>query len=108
EPILVTTTVDAGGVGSTNCPADACGRFCFVEFTQSQQRICGRVPGSDDEDMAAGEHMALAIPAWAATAVGWSSPEEIDAYGLSAALGLAGRRAWHELVTTANSIPNGL
>src|SRR5699024_11599748 len=54
------------------------------------------------------ERMALAIPAWAATALGWSSPEEIDAYGLSAALGLAGRRAWHELVTTANSIPNGL
>src|SRR5699024_3667469 len=54
------------------------------------------------------ERMALAIPAWAATAVGWSSPEEIDAYGLSAALGLAGRGAWHELVTTANSIPNGL
>jgi len=54
------------------------------------------------------ERMALAIPAWAATAVGWSSAEEIDAYGLSAALGLAGRRAWHELITTANSVPNGL
>src|SRR5699024_12720081 len=47
-------------------------------------------------------------PACAATAVWWSSPEEIDAYGLAAALGLACRRACHELVTTANSIPNGL
>lgn len=38
------------------------------------------------------------IPAWATTAVGFSSAEEIDRYGISAALGLAGRRAWHELL----------
>lgn len=53
------------------------------------------------------ERMALAIPSWAATAVGLASADEIDTYGLSAALGLAGRRAWHQLVSTIG-MPQGL
>ena len=53
------------------------------------------------------ERMALAIPAWATTAVGLASAEEIDTYGLTAALGLAGRRAWHQLVSTVG-MPDGL
>ena len=53
------------------------------------------------------ERMAIAIPNWAATAVGLASAEEIDTYGLSAALGLAGRRAWHQLVSTIG-MPQGL
>lgn len=51
--------------------------------------------------------MALAIPAWASTAVGLASSDEIDTYGLSAALGLAGRRAWHQLVSIVG-MPSGL
>ena len=47
------------------------------------------------------------IPAWASTAVGMASPDEIDTYGLSAALGLAGRRAWDHLVTQ-RAAPAGL
>ena len=39
------------------------------------------------------------IGAWAAgAAVGHAAPAEIDRYGLSTALGLAGRRAWHALI----------
>lgn len=39
------------------------------------------------------------IRAWAAgAAVGHAAPAEIDRYGLSTALGLAGRRAWHALI----------
>ncbi|GAA4473603.1 ribonuclease HII [Enteractinococcus fodinae] len=53
------------------------------------------------------ERMAIAIPDWAATAVGLASADEIDTYGLSAALGLAGRRAWHQLVSTIG-MPQGL
>lgn len=53
------------------------------------------------------ERMTIAILTWAATAVGLSSAEEIDTYGLSAALGLAGRRAWHDLVGVAGA-PHGL
>ena len=53
------------------------------------------------------ERMAIAIPDWAATAVGLASADEIDIYGLSAALGLAGRRAWHQLVSTIG-MPQGL
>lgn len=53
------------------------------------------------------ERMSLAIPAWATTAVGLASAGEIDTYGLTAALGLAGRRAWHQLVSTVG-IPDGL
>lgn len=53
------------------------------------------------------ERMAMAIPAWATTAVGLASAEEIDTYGLTAALGLAGRRAWHQLVSTVG-MPDGL
>lgn len=53
------------------------------------------------------EHMTTLIFDWAATAVGWAAAEEIDAFGLSAALGLAGRRAWDELVRTGVR-PNGL
>ena len=53
------------------------------------------------------ERMAIAIPEWAATAVGLASADEIDTYGLSAALGLAGRRAWHQLVSTIG-MPQGL
>ncbi|MDN6457833.1 MAG: ribonuclease HII [Yaniella sp.] len=54
------------------------------------------------------ERLTLAIPAWAATAVGFASAEEIDTYGLSAALGLAGRRAWHELVSVSGAVPRGV
>lgn len=54
------------------------------------------------------ERMTLAIPTWATTAVGFASAEEIDTYGLSAALGLAGRRAWHELVSVTGTAPHGL
>lgn len=54
------------------------------------------------------ERMTLAIPAWAITAVGFASAEEIDTHGLSAALGLAGRRAWHELVEVSGTVPHGL
>lgn len=53
------------------------------------------------------ERMTQAIPAWATTAVGMASAEEIDTYGLSAALGLAGRRAWHDLTSVAGA-PHGL
>ena len=53
------------------------------------------------------ERMAVAIPQWATTAVGLASPGEIDMYGLTAALGLAGRRAWHQLVSTVG-MPHGL
>ncbi|NWN89629.1 MAG: ribonuclease HII [Micrococcaceae bacterium] len=53
------------------------------------------------------ERMTLAIPAWATTAVGLASAEEIDTYGITAALGLAGRRAWHELVAAIDP-PHGL
>src|SRR5690625_319859 len=53
------------------------------------------------------ERMALAIPEWATTSVGLASADEIDAYGLTAALGLAGRRAWHQLVSTVG-MPHGL
>lgn len=53
------------------------------------------------------ERMAVAIPGWATTAVGLASPLEIDTYGLTAALGLAGRRAWHQLVSTVG-MPHGL
>src|SRR5699024_344048 len=54
------------------------------------------------------ERLTLAIPTWAVTAVGFASAEEIDTYGLSAALGLAGRRAWHELVSNTGSVPHGV
>src|SRR5699024_2520067 len=54
------------------------------------------------------EPLTLAIPAWAATAVGCASAEEIDTYGRSAALGLAGRRAWHELVSVSGTVPHGV
>lgn len=53
------------------------------------------------------ERMTVAIPTWAVTAVGFASPDEIDAHGISAALGLAGRRAWHDLVAAAGA-PHGL
>ena len=53
------------------------------------------------------ERMMVAIPAWATTAVGLASALEIDTYGLTAALGLAGRRAWHQLVSTIG-MPSGL
>ena len=47
------------------------------------------------------------IPAWATTAVGFASAAEIDRYGISAALGLAGRRAWHQLLAQTDA-PAGL
>lgn len=53
------------------------------------------------------QRMTLAIPTWAATAVGLASAEEIDAFGITAALGLAGRRAWHQLVEITDT-PHGL
>ena len=53
------------------------------------------------------ERMASVIPDWASTAVGFASPMEIDTFGISAALGLAGRRAWHQLVS-ARDMPQGL
>ena len=53
------------------------------------------------------ERMMVAIPEWATTAVGLASASEIDTYGLTAALGLAGRRAWHQLVSTIG-MPSGL
>ena len=53
------------------------------------------------------EQLMETIPAWASTAVGMASPDEIDTYGLSAALGLAGRRAWDQLVTHSTT-PAGL
>lgn len=53
------------------------------------------------------EQLMEKIPVWAATAVGMASADEIDAFGISAALGLAGRRAWHDLITHS-PIPGGL
>lgn len=53
------------------------------------------------------EKLMETIPVWAATAVGLASADEIDAFGLSAALGLAGRRAWHQLLSHSPS-PAGL
>ncbi|MFC7402641.1 ribonuclease HII [Citricoccus sp. GCM10030269] len=49
------------------------------------------------------------ILAWgAAAAVGHAEPGEIDRYGLSAALALAGRRAWHRVVTDLGCQPDVL
>lgn len=53
------------------------------------------------------ERLMEAIPAWASTAVGMASADEIDAFGISAALGLAGHRAWDQLVSHSPS-PAGL
>ncbi|GAA1662421.1 hypothetical protein GCM10010977_00620 [Citricoccus zhacaiensis] len=49
------------------------------------------------------------ILAWgAAAAVGHAEPGEIDRYGISAALALAGRRAWHRVAADLGCIPDAL
>lgn len=49
------------------------------------------------------------ISAWAAAVcLGEASPAEIDRMGITAALGLAGRRAWAELCTALGQEPVGL
>lgn len=49
------------------------------------------------------------IRAWAAgAAVGHASPQEIDRHGLSAALGLAGRRAWHAVLDQLSPLASGV
>ncbi|WP_313823264.1 ribonuclease HII [Citricoccus sp.] len=49
------------------------------------------------------------ILAWgAAAAVGHAEPGEIDRYGISAALALAGRRAWHRVAVDLGRIPDAL
>lgn len=53
------------------------------------------------------ERLMLEIPSWAVTAVGMASAPEIDEYGITAALGLAGRRAWNQLLV-ATEKPAGL
>lgn len=44
----------------------------------------------------------------AAAAVGHAEPAEIDRYGISAALALAGRRAWHRVVQVLGAQPDVL
>jgi ribonuclease HII len=47
------------------------------------------------------------VLAWgAAAAVGPAEPAEIDRYGISAALALAGRRAWHRVVQDLGTQPD--
>lgn len=53
------------------------------------------------------EQLMETIPVWASTAVGMATADEIDAFGISAALGLAGRRAWDQLVSHSPT-PAGL
>lgn len=49
------------------------------------------------------------VHAWgAAAAVGHAEPGEIDRYGISAALALAGRRAWHRVVERLGTAPEVL
>lgn len=81
-----------------------------VGITAVDVAVCEPLVGlKDSKKLTANqrERLTLLIPTWAATAVGWSSAEEIDTYGISAALGLAGRRAWHQLVLVSGA-PNGL
>lgn len=47
------------------------------------------------------------ILSWgAASAVGHAEPAEIDRYGITAALALAGRRAWHRVAADLGRIPD--
>ncbi|QCU78335.1 ribonuclease HII [Citricoccus sp. SGAir0253] len=72
----------------------------------------GPVPAVRDSKALSPARREALVPevlAWgAAAAVGHAAPGEIDRYGISGALALAGRRAWHEVVTALGAQPDAL
>lgn len=108
-PLLPDLSVESALVGGSGLVAgmDEVGRGAFagpvtVGVTAVQISDDGtHPPVQDSKVLAPARRAALVgeIRAWAAgAAVGHASPAEIDRYGLSSALGLAGRRAWHALL----------
>jgi ribonuclease HII len=72
----------------------------------------GPIPGVRDSKALSPARREALVPqvlAWgAAAAVGHAEPAEIDRYGISAALALAGRRAWHRVVQDLGAQPDVL
>lgn len=70
----------------------------------------GPVPGVRDSKVLSPARREALVPqvlAWAAAAaVGHAEPAEIDRYGITAALALAGRRAWHRVVQDLGTPPD--
>jgi ribonuclease HII len=72
----------------------------------------GPIPEVRDSKVLSSARREALVPqvlAWgAAAAVGHAGPAEIDRYGISAALALAGRRAWHRVVQDLGTAPEVL
>lgn len=54
------------------------------------------------------ETTASRISEWAWTGIGHAQPAEIDEYGISVALGIAGLRAWQHLLEAVPTVPSAL
>jgi ribonuclease HII len=72
----------------------------------------GPIPEVRDSKVLSAARREALVPqvrAWgAAAAVGHAEPAEIDRYGITAALALAGRRAWHRVVHDLGAQPDVL
>jgi ribonuclease HII len=118
ECSLVATQLSGGtGAGALVAGMDEVGRGALagpvsVGVVVVRLPDAGPVPPvRDSKALSPARREALVPPvlAWgAAAAVGHAEPAEIDRYGISAALALAGRRAWHRVVQDLGAQPDVL
>ncbi|MDI3330541.1 MAG: ribonuclease HII [Micrococcus sp.] len=117
ESSLVAAQLSEGGAGALVAGMDEVGRGALagpvsVGVVVVRLPDVGPVPGVRDSKALSPARREALVPqvlAWgAAAAVGHAGPAEIDRYGISAALALAGRRAWHRVVQDLGAQPDVL
>lgn len=118
ESSLVTAQLSAGpAAGALVAGMDEVGRGALagpvsVGVVVVRLPDAGPIPPVRDSKALSPARREALVPevlAWgAAAAVGHAGPEEIDRYGITAALALAGRRAWHRVVQDLGTPPEVL
>lgn len=117
ESSLVAARLSGAGTGALVAGMDEVGRGALagpvsVGVVVVRLPDAGPIPPvRDSKALSAARREALVpqVLAWgAAAAVGHAEPAEIDRFGITAALALAARRAWHRVVQDLGAQPDAL